>query len=67
MRWRRRCGVTRFMGDVCLRAGRICASTATGKETAGLRIDKPLDSVTDDFIRGVRFLAALIRPHRNGV
>src|SRR6478735_4083050 len=35
-------------GNVCLRAGRICASTATGKETAGLRMDRPLDSVTDD-------------------
>jgi hypothetical protein len=45
---RRRCGVTRFMGDVCLRAGRICASTATGQETADLGMDKPLDSVTDD-------------------
>ena len=48
---RRRCGVTRFMGDVCLRAGRICASTATGKETADLRMDKPLDSVTDDQLK----------------
>ena len=36
------------MGDVCLRAGRICASTATGKETADLRMEDPLDSVTDD-------------------
>ncbi len=45
---RRRCGVTRFMGDVCLRAGRICASTATGKETADLGMERPLDSVTDD-------------------
>ena len=48
---RRRCGVTRFTGDVCLRAGRICASTATGKETADLRMDKPLDSVTDDQVK----------------
>ena len=48
---RRRCGVTRFGGDVCLRAGRICASTATGKETAGLRMDRPLDSVTDDQVK----------------
>jgi hypothetical protein len=39
------------MGDVCLRAGRICASTATGKETAGLRIERPLDSVTDDQVK----------------
>jgi hypothetical protein len=38
---RRRCGVTRFGGDVCLRAGRICASTATGKETADLRMERP--------------------------
>ncbi|KAA0076939.1 hypothetical protein CIW50_12365 [Tardiphaga sp. P9-11] len=49
------------MEDVCLRAGRICASTATGKETADLWMERILDSVTDDFIRGVRFLAALIR------
>ncbi len=48
---RRRCGVTRFTGDVCLRAGRICASTATGKETADLRMERPLDSVTDDQIK----------------
>jgi hypothetical protein len=48
---RRRCGVTRFMGDVCLRAGRICASTATGKETAGLGMERPLDSVTDDQVK----------------
>ncbi len=27
-------------GDVCLRAGRICASTATGKDTADLGMDK---------------------------
>jgi hypothetical protein len=47
---RRRCGVTRFMGDVCLRAGRICASTATGKETADLGMERILDSVTDDQI-----------------
>jgi hypothetical protein len=47
---RRRCGVTRFMGDVCLRAGRICASTATGKETADLEMERALDSVTDDQI-----------------
>jgi len=37
---RRRCGVTRFTGDVCLRAGRICASTATGKETADLGMER---------------------------
>ena len=37
---RRRCGVTRFGGDVCLRAGRICASTATGKDTADLRMER---------------------------
>ena len=37
---RRRCGVTRFGGDVCLRAGRICASTATGKETADLGMER---------------------------
>jgi hypothetical protein len=37
---RRRCGVTRFGGDVCLRAGRICASTATGKETAGFEMER---------------------------
>jgi hypothetical protein len=47
---RRRCGVTRFMGNVCLRAGRICASTATGRETAGLEMERSLDSVTDDQI-----------------
>jgi hypothetical protein len=47
---RRRCGVTRFMGDVCLRAGRVCASTATGKETADLEMERSLDSVTDDQI-----------------
>ncbi len=47
---RRRCGVTRFTGDVCLRAGRICASTATGKETTDLAMERPLDSVTDDQI-----------------
>jgi hypothetical protein len=47
---RRRCGVTRFTGNVCLRAGRICASTATGKETADLGMERPLDSVTDDQI-----------------
>jgi hypothetical protein len=34
-------------GNVCLRAGRICASTATGKETFGLGMDRPLDRVTD--------------------
>jgi len=38
------------MGDVCLRAGRICASTATGKDTTGLEMERPLDSVTDDQI-----------------
>ena len=38
-------------GDVCLRAGRICASTATGKETADLRMERPLDSVTDDQVK----------------
>ena len=38
------------MGDVCLRAGRICASTATGKDTAGLEMERSLDSVTDDQI-----------------
>jgi len=48
---RRRCGVTRFMDDVCLRAGRIYASTATGKETADLRMERILDSVTDDQIK----------------
>ena len=37
-------------GNVCLRAGRICASTATGKETAGLEMERSLDSVTDDQI-----------------
>jgi hypothetical protein len=37
-------------GNVCLRAGRICASTATGKETADLRMERALDSVTDDQI-----------------
>jgi hypothetical protein len=37
---RRRCGVTGDVGDGCLRAGRICASTATGKETAGLRMER---------------------------
>jgi hypothetical protein len=47
---RRRCGVTRFMGNVCLRAGRFCASTATGKETADLEMERSLDSVTDDQI-----------------
>ena len=47
-RWR--CGVTRFGGDVCLRAGRICASTATGKETFGLGMERLRDSVTDDQI-----------------
>ena len=48
---RRRCGVTRFTGDVCLRAGRICASTATGKETADLGMERPLDSVTGDQVK----------------
>jgi hypothetical protein len=38
-------------GNVCLRAGRICASTATGKETADLRMERPLDSVTDDQVK----------------
>jgi len=38
------------MGDVCLRAGRVCASTATGKETADLEMERSLDSVTDDQI-----------------
>ena len=38
------------LGNVCLRAGRICASTATGKETADLRMERALDSVTDDQI-----------------
>ena len=59
---RRRCGVTRFGGDVCLRAGRICASTATGKETADLRMERPLDSVTDDQIetRSAKCFAATL-------
>ena len=39
------------MGDVCLRAGRVCASTATGKETADLEMERSLDSVTDDQIK----------------
>ena len=37
-------------GNVCLRAGRICASTATGKDTADLEMERTLDSVTDDQI-----------------
>ena len=41
----------RFMGDVCLQAGRICASTATGKDTAGLEMERSLDSVTDDQVK----------------
>ena len=38
-------------GNVCLRAGRICASTATGKETADLGMERALDSVTDDQVK----------------
>jgi hypothetical protein len=38
-------------GNVCLRAGRICASTATGKETADLEMERALDSVTDDQVK----------------
>src|SRR3954462_13636767 len=59
---RRRCGVTRFGGDVCLRAGRICASTATGKETADREMDRCLDSVTDDQIetRSAKCVAATL-------
>ncbi|SNT30509.1 hypothetical protein SAMN05216374_3046 [Tardiphaga sp. OK246] len=50
------------MGDVCLRAGRICASTATGKDTADLEIERPLDSVTDDQIetRSAKCFAATL-------
>ena len=59
-------------GDAALRGSWVTAvfgqdesAPVAGKETADLEMERSLDSVTDDFIRGVRFLLALIRPHRN--
>jgi hypothetical protein len=45
---RRRCGVTRFMGNVCLRAGRIGPDLPLVRRRPALRWKDPLDSVTDD-------------------
>jgi hypothetical protein len=51
MRWTPEMRRYAVHGNVCLRAGRICASTATGKETADLGMERPLDSVTDDQVK----------------